>query len=108
MASSYFLDLEAEYIAAATSNDEDSVQAPQHTGSVWGNSAPETAVYAIGVTEEIVITEEMASGYLMDDPFDTAYQVAVITDIIAIVQETEHHGPTEAQVQDALGAGYLS
>lgn len=107
MASSYFLDLEAEYIAAAT-DDGQSAQTAQRTGSVWGNSAPEPAAYAIGVTEEIVITEEMAAGYLMDDPFDEAYQVAVITSVIAIVQEVEHHGPSEGQVQDALGAGYLT
>lgn len=103
MANNYFRDLEAEYIAAALGDDEP-VQAPVHTGSVWSESAPEATTYAIGVTEEIVITEEMAAGYLMDDPFDEAYHVAVITGVIAIV----HDGPSEGQVQDALGAGYLT
>lgn len=107
MASNYFRDLEAEYIAAATSDDSSAPRMPE-AESVWGDGPPLPTSYAIGVTEEMAVTDEMAAGYLLDDPFgatlEPEYVVGVVTAAIAIVG----HVPSEAEMQDALGDALVS
>jgi hypothetical protein len=110
----YFRDLEAEYIAAALSDDssdQEHTPASGVTESIWSGyvqSEDGVAVYAIGEREDVVITDDLLNGYLFDDPFAAAiepeFQAQVITSVIAVVG----HVPTENEVVDALSEAFIT
>lgn len=114
----YFRDLEAEYIAAALSDETSGRGAPPapngpgpQTQSVWADYAVSEIsppVYAIGEREDVIIDDELLNGYLMDDPFsaplEPEFQVGVITAVI----ETIGHAPSQNEVIDALSEAFVT